>query len=166
VCAAVVPLELDYLDPRPQWQPVGQCETRGDVVTRAVVVIDDDVDRPTAVRPTADDPLVAALSRGIGGPVGEHAGAHSWWTPVRVVLALTALCFALGMVQKAPCYHAQWTNSQSRYAEMCYSDLPYLYVGRGFAELDWPYSDSIQVRDRYEVMEYPVGISTPSPPPR
>ena len=25
---------------------------------------------------------------------------------------------------------------------MCYSDLPYLYVGRGFAELDWPYSDS------------------------
>jgi uncharacterized membrane protein len=76
-----------------------------------------------------------------------------------VILALTAICFALGMVQKAPCYHAQWTNSQSRYSEMCYSDLPYLYVGRGFAELDWPYSDALDVRDRYEVMEYPVGIS-------
>ena len=63
------------------------------------------------------------------------------------------------MVQKAPCYHAKWTNSQSRYSEMCYSDLPYLYVGRGFAELDWPYSDAIDVRDRYDVMEYPVGIS-------
>jgi uncharacterized membrane protein len=84
---------------------------------------------------------------------------HPWWTPVRVILALTALCFALGMVQKAPCYDAQWTNSQSRYSEMCYSDLPYLYVGRGFAELDWPYSDAISVRDRYDVMEYPVGIS-------
>ena len=42
---------------------------------------------------------------------------------------------------------------------MCYSDLPYLYTGRGLAELDWPYSDDPQVRARYEVMEYPVGIA-------
>ena len=42
---------------------------------------------------------------------------------------------------------------------MCYSDLPYLYTGRGLAELNWPYSDDAQVRARYEVMEYPVGIS-------
>ena len=42
---------------------------------------------------------------------------------------------------------------------MCYSDLPYLYTGRGLVELDWPYSDDPQVRARYEVMEYPVGIS-------
>ena len=123
------------------------------------MVNDDGDDRSTAVRPTDDDPLVAALSRGVGGPVGSHAGRHPWWTPVRVVLALTAICFALAMVQKAPCYHAKWTNSQSRYSEMCYSDLPYLYVGRGFAELDWPYSDATDVRDRYDVMEYPVGIS-------
>src|SRR3982751_2895295 len=111
------------------------------------------------VHPTQDDPVLAALSHGVGGPVGARAGRHPWWTPVRVVLALTALCFALGMVQKAPCYHAQWTDGQSRYSEMCYSDLPYLYVGRGFAELEWPYSDAIDVRDRYHVMEYPVGIS-------
>ena len=42
---------------------------------------------------------------------------------------------------------------------MCYSDLPYLYTGRGFVEVNWPYSDDAQVRARYEVMEYPVGIS-------
>ena len=42
---------------------------------------------------------------------------------------------------------------------MCYSDLPYLYTGRGFAELNWPYTDDQQVRARYEVMEYPVVIS-------
>ena len=42
---------------------------------------------------------------------------------------------------------------------MCYSDLPYLYTGRGLVELDWPYSDDPQVRARYEVMEYPVGIA-------
>ena len=34
----------------------------------------------------------------------------------RASSALTAVCFALGMVQKAPCYDAQWTNSQSRYS--------------------------------------------------
>jgi uncharacterized membrane protein len=123
------------------------------------VVTDRGRDRAPAVDPTADDPLVAALSRGVGGPVGSHAGRHPWWTPVRVVLALTAVCFALGMVQKAPCYQAKWTNNQSRYAQMCYSDLPYLYVGRGFAELHWPFSDSPDVRDRYPVMEYPVGIA-------
>ena len=131
----------------------------GDGLPRAVVVTDEGDDRGTAVRPTSDDPLVAALSHGVGGPVGSRAGHHPWWTPVRVILVLTAICFALGMVQKAPCYHAKWTNSQSRYSEMCYSDLPYLYVGRGFAELDWPYSDSPDVRDRYDVIEYPVGIA-------
>jgi uncharacterized membrane protein len=124
-----------------------------------VVVTDEGDDRATAVRPTADDPLLAALSPGIGGPIGSRAGHHPWWTPVRVILALTAICFALAMVQKTPCYQSKWTDSQSRYSQMCYSDLPYLYLGRGFAELDWPYSDAVDVRDRYDVMEYPVGIS-------
>ena len=111
------------------------------------------------VHPTRDDPVVAALSEGVGGPVGEHAGRHPWWTPVRVLLALTAVVMALGMVQKTSCYQASWQNGTERYAHMCYSDLPYLYAGRGFAELAWPYSDDAQVRARYEVMEYPVVIS-------
>jgi uncharacterized membrane protein len=112
------------------------------------------------VHPTLDDPVVTAVSEGIGGPVGEHARPARWWTPVRVVLALAALCFALGMVQKAPCYADSWLDDDERYTAMCYSDLPYLYVGRGFAELTWPYSDDGQVRARYpDVMEYPVGIS-------
>ncbi len=116
-------------------------------------------DHLPVVHPTADDPVTAALSHGVGGPLGDHAGHHRWWTPVRVVLALTAVCFALGFVQKSPCYDTQWTNNTTRYSDLCYSDLPYLYVGRGFAELDWPYSHAISVRDRYDVMEYPVGIS-------
>jgi len=111
------------------------------------------------VHPTLDDPVVATLSEGVGGPVGEHAGRHRWWTPVRVLLALTAVCFALGMVQKADCYQDSWHNGNARYAHMCYSDLPYLYTDRGFVELNWPYTDDAQVRARYDVMEYPVGIS-------
>ncbi len=112
------------------------------------------------VHPTGDDPVVAALSERVGGPAGTRAGRHPWWTPVRVVLALTAIVLALGMVQKNNCYQDTWQDGQARYTHMCYSDLPYLYTGRGFAELAWPYSDDEQVRERYpEVMEYPVGIS-------
>ena len=111
------------------------------------------------VHPTTDDPVVRTLSEGVGGPVGTHAGRHRWWTPVRVLLALTAVCFALGMVQKSSCYSDSWQDGQTRYSHMCYSDLPYLYTGRGLAELNWPYTDDPQVRARYDVMEYPVGIS-------
>ena len=78
---------------------------------------------------------------------------------MRVVLALAALCFVLGMVQKNSCFQDSWRDGDARYTHMCYSDLPYLYTGRGFAELNWPYSDDPEVRDRYDVMEYPVGIS-------
>ena len=111
------------------------------------------------VHPTLDDPVVTALSEGVGGPVGEHAGRHPWWTPVRVVLALTALVFALGMVQKASCYSETWQDGGENYSHMCYSDLPFLYTGRGFVELNWPYTGDEQVRSRYDVMEYPVGIA-------
>ncbi len=111
------------------------------------------------VAPTRDDPVVAGWSEAVGGPLGEHAGRHRWWTPVRVVLAVTALVFALGMVQKAPCYVETWGDGDRRYAAMCYSDLPYLYTGRGFAERAWPYTAAEETRDRYEAMEYPVGIA-------
>jgi uncharacterized membrane protein len=103
--------------------------------------------------------MVRVLSEGVGGPVGEHAGGHRWWTPVRVVLALTAVCLALGFVKDTPCYDRQWGDGNINYTHMCYSDLPYLYTGRGFAELHWPYLDDDAVRSRYPAMEYPVVIS-------
>ena len=106
-------------------------------------------------RPSLDDPVVTAASEVIGGPIGEHAAPHPWWTPVRVVLAVTVLAFALGMLQKTPCVATNWQDGQLRYAAMCYSDVPYLYTGRGLAELHWPFGDS---QGRYEAMEYPVVI--------
>jgi len=111
------------------------------------------------IHPTHDDPVTRGVSEVIGGPAGDHAAGHPWWTPVRVLLVVTAVCFALGMVQKAGCYQQSWQDGEERYAQMCYSDLPYLYTGRGFAELNWPYSSDPEVRARYETMEYPVGIS-------
>ena len=91
--------------------------------------------------------------------MGRHAGRHPWWTPVRVVLLLAAVCVALGMVQKTDCFQEGWSSGTTRYSDMCYSDLPYLYTGRGLVELAWPFTDDPQVRARFEVMEYPVGIS-------
>lgn len=112
----------------------------------------------TTADPTRDDPVVAALSEGVGGPVGTRSAGHRWWSPVRVVLALAALCLSLGMLQKAGCYEETWSGGD-RYTQMCYSDLPFLYTGRGLVEAQWPFSSDPQTRDRYEVMEYPVGIT-------
>ncbi|KRB76414.1 hypothetical protein ASE01_15720 [Nocardioides sp. Root190] len=113
----------------------------------------------THVHPTQDDPVVTALSEVVGGPMGERARPHRWWTPLRVLLLLTAFTFALGMVQKAPCSVAEGKDQNWVYSHMCYTDLRPLYVPRGLAEAAWPYSDDEQTRARYEVMEYPVGIA-------
>jgi len=87
--------------------------------------------------------------------VGRRARPHPWWTPVRVVLALACLTMLLGMAQKTPCVRSQWTGEEYRYAALCYSDVPYLYTGRGFAERTVPYSET---DERYRPMEYPVVI--------
>lgn len=106
------------------------------------------------VRPSREDPLVTSASESIGGPVGKRAAPHPWWSPVRVVLAVACLAFVAGMVAKTPCVRNNWVSNDVRYSSMCYSDVPYLYTGRGFAELSVPFSDT----DRYQAMEYPVVI--------
>lgn len=111
------------------------------------------------VHPTRDDAVVTALSEGVGGPLGSRGGGARWWTPLRVVLLMAAVGFALGMVQKAPCVEGTWAEGNTRYSAMCYSDLPFLFTLRGFAEHTYPYTDDQQTRARYESMEYPVGIS-------
>ena len=110
----------------------------------------------TPVHPTRSDPLARAASEAVGGPVGRHWRGHPWWTPVRVLLALAALALCLGMVQKTPCVRDHWSGDKLRYGAMCYSDVPYLYTGRGFAAGWSPYEDN---GGRYAAMEYPVVIA-------
>jgi uncharacterized membrane protein len=107
------------------------------------------------VAPTHEDPFVRSSSEVVGGPSGRRSLGHPWWTPVRVVLAVACVAWLLAMVQKAPCAADDWSGENSRYAQMCYSDVPYLYVGRGFAEAALPYADS---GGRYPDLEYPVLI--------
>lgn len=109
-----------------------------------------------SVAPTRSDPFARRMSEVIGGPAGRRALPHRWWVPVRVLLALFSVVFALAVVQHEPCLRTNWGNDQARYAKACYSDVPYLYTLRGYAEDRWPYADS---GGRFEVTEYPVGIS-------
>ena len=59
--------------------------------------------RPRVVAPSTDDPFVRNGSGLVGGPLGRRAGsARSWWTPLRVVLALAVLTLMLAWWQKEP----------------------------------------------------------------
>jgi uncharacterized membrane protein len=79
------------------------------------------------------------------------ARGRSWWTPLRVLLALTFLTCGMGLVQKDWCRDHAWA-SPGDYAHACYSDIPPLYFGRGLAYGDVPYIG--QAPDKQ--VEYPV----------
>ncbi|MFF7185994.1 glycosyltransferase family 87 protein [Streptomyces sp. NPDC008222] len=114
------------------------------------------VHEPDVVRPTREDEVAAAGSELIGGPIGRRALlGTSWWTPVRVVALVAIGLFALGMVQKLPCYDSGWFfGASSQYTHACYSDIPHLYQGRGFADGLVPYFDKLPGDMNY--LEYPV----------
>ncbi|WP_049575276.1 glycosyltransferase family 87 protein [Streptomyces sp. SBT349] len=113
-----------------------------------------------AVRPTAQDEVAAAGSELIGGPTGRRAvSGGGWWSPMRVIALVVIGMFALGMAQKAPCYESGWFQGPAdQYTHACYSDIPHLYEGRGFADGLTPYFDSIppEVSGGMEYLEYPV----------
>ncbi|ARQ69772.1 glycosyltransferase family 87 protein [Streptomyces marincola] len=112
------------------------------------------------VRPTEQDDVAAAGSELIGGPVGRRAGRGGGrWAPVRVIALIAIGVFALGMAQKAPCYGSGWFESATdQYTHACYSDIPHLYQGRGFADGVTPYFESIpaELSSGLQYLEYPV----------
>ncbi|MFD7706117.1 glycosyltransferase family 87 protein [Streptomyces sp. NPDC059786] len=114
------------------------------------------VREPEPVQPTREDGVAAHGSELIGGPVGRRAlSGTSWWTPLRVVVLIAIGMFALGMVQKLPCYDGGWFfGASSQYTHACYSDIPHLYQGRGFADGLVPYFDKLSGDMDY--LEYPV----------
>src|SRR5690606_24675926 len=69
------------------------------------------------------------------------------WTPVRVVLALAALVFAVHWIQKSPCQDGAWVDLE-QYRYYCYTDVLALYYAEGLHEGKVPYAD--------HPVEYPV----------
>ncbi|MFD5080685.1 glycosyltransferase family 87 protein [Streptomyces sp. NPDC058371] len=114
------------------------------------------VREPEPVQPTREDEVAATGSELIGGPLGRRALlGTTWWTPVRVIALIAIGMFALGMVQKLPCYDGAWFfGASSQYTHACYSDIPHLYQGRGFADGLVPYFDKLSGDMDY--LEYPV----------
>lgn len=112
-------------------------------------------ERPV-VRPTQQDDIAAAGSELIGGRVGRRARLGGGpLTPVRVIVLVAIGMFALGMVQKLPCYNWAWfRGTSSQYTHACYSDIPHLFLGRGFADGLVPYFDRLPGDMQY--LEYPV----------
>ncbi|ARZ69055.1 glycosyltransferase 87 family protein [Streptomyces sp. HU2014] len=112
------------------------------------------------VRPTVEDEVAAAGSELIGGPAGRRAlPGGGWWTPVRVIVLVALGMFALGMVQKLPCYEYGWFfGATTQYTHACYSDIPHLYSGRGFDAGLIPYFDRIpqELSGGMDYLEYPV----------
>ena len=109
---------------------------------------------PNFVLPTREDPVVRASTPFIGGPAGRFAaiGAATWWTPVRVLILLGSFAWILGGLIDLPCMANSWASPDT-YEHLCYSDIPPLYGGRGFADGYLPYLE-LAPGGRY--LEYPV----------
>jgi uncharacterized membrane protein len=104
--------------------------------------------------PSRDDPLAGLATTWLGGPIGLHAriGA-SRWAPLTVVFLVTTAMFVIGVVTKVPCHAQGWPrDSNFAYSHLCYTDVPYLYRERGFADGAIAYLDS----GNYPRLEYPV----------
>ena len=97
---------------------------RPDRPATEVVIADHDA-------PTRTDPVAAAMSEVVGGPLGDHAGGHRWWNAGRVLAGATALHLAAGMVSKTACVASGWSNPDQPFTELCWSDLAGTSVDAG-----------------------------------
>jgi uncharacterized membrane protein len=102
--------------------------------------------------PSRVDPFVRDATTIVGGPVGKHTrfGAAYFWTPLRVLIALTMVTFTLGWAAKSTCSGKDWTKNHYQYTRLCYSDVYALFFAEGIDKELVPYVD--------HPVEYPVVI--------
>jgi uncharacterized membrane protein len=107
---------------------------------------------PEPVAPTRTDPVAAAASEIIGGPLGRYAApvrhtARLFWQPAAAVLiGLSSLTVAFGVLQKAHCFSKGW-NTPDQFWHACYSDLPIVYQSSGLGHA-MPYLPGAQPLDQ------------------
>ncbi|MBL0746637.1 hypothetical protein [Nocardioides baculatus] len=76
-----------------------------------------------AQAPSRADPVVAAMSEVVGGPLGDHAAPHRWWTPARVLLGATGVALAMGMAGKSACVTSGWGKDEQPFRQLCWTEL-------------------------------------------
>lgn len=86
--------------------------------------------------------MVRAASVSIGGPVGDHARAHRWLSPLVVGLLVTTIAMAGAVLQKNPCAQGAWWEGDRAFANLCYTDLSVEYTSGGLVERVPPMSDA------------------------
>lgn len=109
---------------------------------------------PPIVQPGESDPMLVPAIERIGGPLGIRARfARRFWTPLRILIVLASAAMVVGYAAKLPC-HAESFGGDARYTRLCYTDIPFLYQLRGFADGWLPYIDTGPGRG--PALEYPV----------
>ena len=104
-------------------------------------------------RPTREDPVAAASSPIVGGPLGDRIARFSPpWSVLRILIVLATVGYVVGYVLDYSCVDGLWA-SPDRYEQLCYSDIPALFGYRGFAEGFIPY---LQTPPGGQPLEYPV----------
>ena len=105
------------------------------------------------VQPARTDGFVAVMSQLLGGPLGRYAVVvRDWWSPARVILAVTTVTYVVGMIFRVPCRITVAGQVPDAFRKLCYSDIGLLYADRGLLQGNTPYLDS----GSYQVLEYPV----------
>jgi uncharacterized membrane protein len=131
------------------------------------------LDASARVIPSWEDPFAEAVTRPLGGALGEHAavGRHWFWSPVRVGLLLAVVALMLSWFGKGSCIQQYQDGSGANqldwragrpYVAMCYTDIVPLYSAEKLSDAGaFPYATSwidnpgtANARVRY--MEYPV----------
>lgn len=94
------------------------------------------------------------ITERLGGPFGQLANrGYTLLPPLYTLIILAAFTYAIGYFLDFSCIANGWADPQ-RYMHLCYSDIPPLYVDRGFAEGIIPY---VQTGSNGIYLEYPVG---------
>lgn len=105
------------------------------------------------VEPGSSDPVIASLAESVGGRMGSRAArGRSWWTPIRVLLGMSTVAYAIGYILDVSCVNDGW-RSPENYEHLCYTDITPLYNARGFADGLLPY---LQAGPDGQYLEYPV----------
>ena len=86
----------------------------------------------------------------LGGVSGKRL--HADLPVLPVLMLISGLTWILGYLMRLPCRLSDFGNAD-RYVRMCYTDMPYLFTGRGLDKGILPYLETAQGA---QSIEYPV----------